>query len=75
VQRIRQHAHMPARDDNGSGGEQAGHLGAVPGDHRPVVRPQALVELAADGADAAQVRGVEFPDGAMASPSTSARSR
>ena len=25
---------------------------------------QALVELAADGADAAQVRGVEFPDGA-----------
>jgi hypothetical protein len=55
---------MPARNDNaGCAGEQARHLGAVPGDHRPVVRPQALVELAADGTDPAQVRRVEFPDG------------
>ena len=33
------------------------------GDHQPVVRRQALVELAADGVGPAQVRGVEFPYG------------
>ena len=33
------------------------------GDHRPVVRPPRLVELAADIADAVQVRRVELADG------------
>ena len=65
----------PATTTAAASAEQAGHLGAVPGDHRPVVRRQALVELAADGADAAQVRGVEVRTASMASASTLARSR
>ena len=40
--------------------EDARHGGPVLGDHRPVVRPQSLEELAAHAVDLAQVRRVEL---------------
>ncbi len=63
VQGVGQHAHVPTGDHQRGGAvEQGRHLGAMLGDHRPVVWRQVSVELTAKGTGPGQVCGVKFPD-------------
>ena len=61
VQHLGQHPDVAARhDQRGRRTQHARHVRAVPGDRRPVVRPQPGIELAADLVDPQQMRSVEF---------------
>ena len=63
VQDVGQHADVPARQDQGGAvGDQGRHGRAVATDHRPVVRPQPLVEPAAHAVDLTQVGRVKLTD-------------
>lgn len=61
VQCVGEHSYVAPGDHHSRrAAERRRYLGSVPGDHRPVMRLQVLVELAAQLTGAPQVRGVEI---------------